>query len=178
MDNEIWKDIPEFEGRYKVSNLGRVMGIHRMLNPTKTKAGYLRVCLLQMGKKKKQLFVHRAVAEAFIGHIDDEHEVNHIDGNKQNNRLDNLEIVTREENIFHAHHILKKNNLHKKYVTVYCYELDKKCKSINEMARFLFDKNLIQSRSAFQVKCSRYIKAKRQDLMYCNLHFSLIYDMQ
>ena len=47
-------------------------------------------------------YVHRLVAEAWIGPIPDRYQVNHIDGNKWNNKLDNLEITTASENIRHA----------------------------------------------------------------------------
>lgn len=47
-------------------------------------------------------YVHRLVAEAWIGPIPENHEVNHRDGNKKNNEADNLEIVTHKENIKHS----------------------------------------------------------------------------
>jgi hypothetical protein len=45
--------------------------------------------------------VHRLVAEHFIGNIGKGLEVNHKDLNKHNNHIDNLEIVTRRENLIH-----------------------------------------------------------------------------
>lgn len=50
----------------------------------------------------KNKYVHRLVAEIFIGQIPEGYCVNHKDGNKKNNRLENLEIVTFSENIRHA----------------------------------------------------------------------------
>jgi len=48
-------------------------------------------------------YVHRLVAEMFIGEIPSEMCVNHKDGNKTNNDVSNLEIVTYKENMRHAH---------------------------------------------------------------------------
>ncbi|MBQ1572768.1 MAG: HNH endonuclease [Clostridiales bacterium] len=42
---------------------------------------------------------HRLVYETFVEKIPDGLQINHIDENKQNNRLDNLEVVTRSENV-------------------------------------------------------------------------------
>jgi DNA-directed RNA polymerase sigma subunit (sigma70/sigma32) len=52
---------------------------------------------------KRTLYVHRLVAEAFLGKPADANEVNHIDGNKENNNLDNLEWTTHSANLQHAY---------------------------------------------------------------------------
>ena len=93
-----------------VSNKGRVMSLKDSNNPKilKTflsKSGYVRVNLMRKGKLK-QVFVHRLVAEAFIGKIPKGMTVNHKDGNKTNNDLTNLEIVTQSENILHSRYVL------------------------------------------------------------------------
>lgn len=50
--------------------------------------------------KRKNVYVHRMVAECFLG--ESTLEVNHIDGNKENNNVENLEYVTHKENMEHA----------------------------------------------------------------------------
>jgi hypothetical protein len=46
--------------------------------------------------------VHRLVADAFLGRLTAAHEVNHIDGCKTNNHIENLELVSRRQNLKHA----------------------------------------------------------------------------
>ena len=103
--NEIWKYIDGYEGLYKVSNLGRVKSLNyrrsgkeRMLKPGNTGDGYLFVILYKNGKIK-YFTIHRLVANAFLENPDHKSDVNHKDENKTNNRVDNLEWVTRKENI-------------------------------------------------------------------------------
>ena len=113
MENiEIWKDIPNYEGIYQVSNLGRVKSLERLvkgkinlrinrekvLNPTVDFHGYCVVGLYNLNVKK--IKVHQLVAMAFLNHKLCGHKlvVNHIDWNKLNNNLKNLEIVTQREN--------------------------------------------------------------------------------
>jgi hypothetical protein len=57
---------------------------------------------------KKNMKVHRMIAECYIPNPDNKPQVNHIDGDKLNNHYTNLEWVTREENLNHA----KKNGLY------------------------------------------------------------------
>ena len=71
MENEIWKDIPEFEGLYQISNLGRVKSLKRnnILKSFYDKDGYKRVCLYKKIDNKdcrKYKYVHKLVAENFI----------------------------------------------------------------------------------------------------------------
>lgn len=95
---EEWKDVVGYEGRYQVSNLGRVRNKHYIiLAPQLTHAGYYKVTLFD-GKKKGKL-IHRLVMEAFVGQS--ELQVNHKDFNKINNQLSNLEYTTSKENIRH-----------------------------------------------------------------------------
>lgn len=111
MENRIWKDVVGYEGLYKVSNTGEVKSLprikrtptttyltkERLLTPIHSKGGYFRVILTKNGKGR-QVFLHRIVAEAFIG-VRKNMTVNHKDENKSNNNADNLEYLTRAENV-------------------------------------------------------------------------------
>ena len=107
--NEEWRDIKGYEGKYQVSNLGRV----KSLNYNKTgvegyiaaenSRGYLRVGLSKKGKRK-MFSVHRLVAETFIPNPNNYSQVNHKDENKQNNKVDNLEWCTPKYNSNYGTH--------------------------------------------------------------------------
>lgn len=117
MEEEEWRDIPEYEGYYQVSNLGRVKSLERtvervskwgtldrmpikekILKPCKVVDGYLSVNLY-LNKKHRQRKIHILVASAFIGPRPENCVIRHLDGNPENNRLDNLKYGTQSENI-------------------------------------------------------------------------------
>ena len=117
---EIWKDIEEYEGYYKISSLGRVRSLLRknscnqfkyesILKLKKDKYGYLR-CTLCVNNKRKYTTVHRLVVKAFICNTYHKSQVNHKNGIKVDNRLENLEWCTAKENKKHLINILGKNN--------------------------------------------------------------------
>jgi hypothetical protein len=103
---EIWKDIQGYEGLYKISNIGRVKSlkgsIEKLISISVKETGYHRVTLIKDSICKRK-YVHVLVAKAFIGKSN--LEVNHINGVKSDNRVDNLEWVTKSENIKHAYKI-------------------------------------------------------------------------
>ena len=112
---EEWKDIQGFEGKYMVSNLGRVKSLERMkwvgksyykaperiLKAVKAR-GYLRVMLCKDGKGKWYP-VHRLVAIAFIPNPYNLPEVNHKDEDKKNNCVQNLEWCSSQYNMEYSH---------------------------------------------------------------------------
>ena len=116
LENEIWKDIPDYEGIYQASNKGRIRTCvgkttytnyhkarhwkQRIIKPKGQtyKTGY-RVSLWKNGKQKDWL-VARLVAMTFLGESD--LTVNHIDGNRFNNNIENLEWCSLADNIRHA----------------------------------------------------------------------------
>lgn len=96
MNNEIWKDIPNYENLYQISNLGNVKSIrtNKILKYGYSHNGYKIVCL-----KGKMFRVHRLVAEAFISNTNNYPQVNHKNEIKTDNRVDNLEWCSSSYNI-------------------------------------------------------------------------------
>lgn len=97
--NEIWKDVPGYEGLYQVSNMGNVKSLRKdkIMSPAKNK-GYYIVNLKNKGQRRHFL-VHRLIWDAFNGPIPPGLEVNHINEEKTDNRLSNLNLMTHKENI-------------------------------------------------------------------------------
>ena len=102
---ETWRDIPGYEGRYQVSNLGRIRSIKVTLLRPYNARGYL-VASLRAGGANVRHGVHRFVAEAFIPNPEGKEQVNHINGDKTDNRVENLEWVTCQENNLHRCRVL------------------------------------------------------------------------
>lgn len=98
---EQWRDIPGYEGRYQVSDAGRVVGLKGVLTPQVQNSGYQVVHLYLNGRRTVRL-VHSLVAECFVHGRFNGANVNHRDGVKTNNAASNLEWVTRSQNMLHA----------------------------------------------------------------------------
>jgi len=69
------------------------------------RAGYLTVNLKAKERGAQTHFVHRLVAEAFLGSCPEGMEINHINGNKRDAHVENLEYVTHSDNKKHAFRI-------------------------------------------------------------------------
>jgi len=135
---EIWKDIPKFEGYYQASNLGRVKSfwksgriLKQRVNPT---TGYVQVSL-HKNKKSYHRSTHVLIGLTFLGPRPTGYEINHKDFNKENNFSDNLEYLTPEQNVLSSSKAGKcRKKLTEKDVleirankdTVHCFILAKK----------------------------------------------------
>lgn len=96
--NEEWRPIRGWEGKYYVSNMGRIRNRNGLiLRPEVTKQGYLRVKLKNRGHVLHAR-VHRLVAEAFVPNPEGKPCINHINEHKDDNRAENLVWCTVAEN--------------------------------------------------------------------------------
>jgi hypothetical protein len=101
MKKEVWKSIPNYEGLYEVSSLGRVKSlyINRCLNPY-ISARYYCVGLSKNGVQKNKR-VHQLVAEMFLNHTPCGMKlvIDHINGNPLDNKVENLQLISQRQNI-------------------------------------------------------------------------------
>lgn len=114
---EIWKAIPGYEGKYEVSDMGRVRSLdRRAADGRRVKGQLMKQFEVANGKgylfiglkdPKKQFYVHRLVGFAFVPGYFEGAQINHIDENTQNNCATNLEWVTNKQNNNHGNHCLK-----------------------------------------------------------------------
>lgn len=115
-DVEVWKDVVGYEGRYQVSNFGRVKSLDMILlhnyGGTQKRGGkiltlysnkrngyvYVCLCLSEQKRRERQVRVAGMVLEAFVGIRPEGMQTCHNDGDKQNNKLENLRWDTAKNN--------------------------------------------------------------------------------
>ena len=115
-----FKDIPNYDGYYKIDKKGNVLSlknkIHKILKPRENSNGYLYINLSKNGKYKS-IMIHKLVAITYLNHVPNFKQnivVDHINNIKTDNNLSNLQLITQRENT--AKRVLK--NKTSKYVGV------------------------------------------------------------
>lgn len=98
MSEEIWRECV-FDNRYKVSSQGRVIGQKKTILAANANSHGYRTINLRSKKKVLTYAVHRMVAMTFLENPLGLSDVNHINMNRADNRVENLEWVTRSQNI-------------------------------------------------------------------------------
>jgi hypothetical protein len=125
LENEEWRTVVGYEGYYEVSNYGRVKSLSRiktihkgtfvskehLLKLKTEKNDNVRVMLQREGIRKTYM-VHRLVGFAFIPNPNGLPEINHINRDRTCNLLDNLEWVTKQENMTHCYLKVDKKSSH------------------------------------------------------------------
>lgn len=108
IDGEIWTDVIDTDGNYKVSNIGRVKNTktNRLVRPYIKRKKYHWI-QLKSGGINIHASLHKLIYESFNGKIKQGNEVDHINSNSLDDRLDNLKEVTREENVKNVNSVNK-----------------------------------------------------------------------
>jgi hypothetical protein len=107
--SERWLPVVGHEGRYTVSDQGRVQSLrvrHRFTDAVRLVPLVLRQSVDERGYRRvgiagKSRQVHRLVLEAFVGACPVGHEAAHVNGQPSDNRLENLQWLTHAENEQH-----------------------------------------------------------------------------
>lgn len=150
---EIWKPIEDFKDKYEISNLGRIRNKETSYIFIPQKRGkYLKVSLSKNGIKR-QLSIHKLVAETFLNKSNfkcmpdenrslinmDKLEVNHKNEDKYDNRINNLEWCTHKYNSYYSKCIEKCSKAKEKPINQYDLKGNfiKTWDSINEASKLL-----------------------------------------
>lgn len=122
---ETWKAVPGYEGRYEVSNCGRVRSVPRVIVKHGTDTwlrgrvlairinhnGYVRLQLIDAEGRRRAWRAHHLVALAFVGSCPGEigsrigqWTVHHKDDDRTNNHASNLEWLLHTANVSVSQH--------------------------------------------------------------------------
>lgn len=104
---EVFVEVEGFGNRYEISNRGRLWSNirNKYLGSKDKKTGYISASLYNEEGERLSTTIHRLVGEAFIPNDDPENktEINHKNYKPYDNRVENLEWVSRQENLDYSH---------------------------------------------------------------------------
>lgn len=178
-EKECWKDIIGYKGVYQISNLGNVRTAERyvkqsnccrkfksiLMSPTDNGNGYL-IVGLRKNHNRKSFYIHRLVAEHFIGNIPSDKVVNHKDLNKLNNNAENLEIISQKENVcYSVRSMLKPHKSWKTSNTGYKSIYLRYGKFRVNIPRIKFDKSFINLSDAISARDKLIDKSIRGEII-------------
>lgn len=156
---EVWKGIADYP-MYQISNMGNVRSlfVNRIMKSGNNGKGY-RFIPLHNERGVRNHYIHRLVASAFLGECPEGKEVNHKDENKANNRLDNLEYVSKSENV--------------SYGTAIKRAIETRRKSIitKRVIGFFADGTAIVFSSAIEAAMKIGFPNSKADIVKCCLHY-------
>jgi len=105
MENEIWKNINDYNGLYQISNTGKIrsvqLDIPTILKLNNNGYGYIVVKLIK-NKRSTKFYIHRLLAIHFISNPNNYIMVDHIDGDPSNNNISNLRWCNKKLNALNS----------------------------------------------------------------------------
>lgn len=111
LSGESWRPVNGVD-HLEISDFGRLRSVSRTFINSRGVSRFWKARILHPSMSGRYrsynyrgtlLLIHRVVALAFVDNPDSKLCVKHKDGNKLNNRANNLEWVTRSENMLHAY---------------------------------------------------------------------------
>lgn len=142
MDLKEFKEIKGYP-KYYINKDGKLIslkvnGVTREMKPYKSRNGYRFIKIINEKGEIKHESIHRLVAKTFIPNPQNLSEVNHKDGNRENNCIDNLEWVTRSQNLKHSFEHLGQTPIrfHIECDLYYKNKFIKSFKSIKEASKY------------------------------------------
>ena len=108
---EVWRPVIGHEGKYEVSNIGRVRSVDHMVYAGEGRQRLAKGRILKPGSLRRQghqyvnlgkgnsRYVHQLVLEAFVGTMPDGAVTRHLNGIPTDNRVENLAWGTHLENM-------------------------------------------------------------------------------
>ena len=178
MNKKLGLEIPDYPGYYVTSN-GDIWSTKqkkpRKLKPQKvsqSKKKYLQVRLFNKDSRKgkvlingktqqrgKLQYIHRLVYQNFVGEITKGKEIDHKDSNTHNNNVDNLQVITRRENLMkYAKKLSKENN--RRYLRNYRDEVIEDFKNLKAFAKVAKKWNCSEQHVRRIIKNVYYMKNK------------------
>lgn len=153
---EYWRPIPNYEGKYYVSNLGRIKNSHgKIIKLQRNNRGYVIYTFNDCGKVTK--YIHHLVMEVYGPHKPAPHyQIDHVDGNKRNNCISNLEWVTPSENTRRAY----QNNLKQPSGAIRAYQIDIDNDNIIMTFPTITDASMVTGDSTYSIRAQKTLTNK------------------